>query len=130
MIPGIETQFVNRYIVKNRRERILFELDSKRRDDCIHRFAHRANEHLIPSCMHPYTLDSKEKLYKDMLALGCSPTGAHIVSISNNQENFMSLWDAISEGVYMGTVIIIASDAFAAYYESEPDYASEKYLIY
>ena len=42
----------------------------------------------------------------------------------------MPLWDALSDGLYMGTVIIIASGAVAAYYESEPDHASEKYLIY
>ncbi len=42
----------------------------------------------------------------------------------------MPLLGVLSEGVHMGTVIIIASGAVAAYYESEPDYASEKYLIY
>ena len=130
MVPEIEAQFINRFAVKNRRERLLYELSSNQRDKCIGRFAHRADEHLIAGCMHPYNLRSIEQLYKDMLALGCSPIGAHIVSISRSQENSMPLWDALSDGVYMGTVIIIASDAFAAYYESEPDYASDKYLIY
>ena len=39
----IEESFVNSYIIKNRRERLLFELWGKKREDGIGRFCHRAD---------------------------------------------------------------------------------------
>ena len=42
-----EEQFVQIYIAKNKRERLLFELQSKKRSDGIGRFCHRTDELLI-----------------------------------------------------------------------------------
>lgn len=49
MNRGIEEQFVESYIVKNRQERMLFELRGKRREDAVWRFCHRSDEMLIES---------------------------------------------------------------------------------
>lgn len=130
MTPEIEAQFISRFIVKNRRERLLFELSSGKRDHCIHRFAHRVDEHFIGGCLHPYKLVSEEKLFRDMLSLGCRKDRAHIMSTSWDENNSMPLCDAITQAVYGGTLFVIAEGATVAYYEAEPDYASEKFLIY
>lgn len=47
MNTDIEKEFVGRFIVKERRERLLFELGSRKRKDGIGRFCHGAEEILI-----------------------------------------------------------------------------------
>ncbi len=108
----------------------MFELSSGKRDRCLNRFAPRADEHLIASCLHPYKLISAEKLYGDMLSLGSGKDGAHIMSTSWDENNSMPLLEAISQAVYGGTLFVIAEGAAVAYYEAEPYRASKKYLIY
>lgn len=46
----IEKNFVNTYIIKNRRERIIFELSNpKKREDALSRFCHEALTYLMES---------------------------------------------------------------------------------
>lgn len=45
----IEENFVNSYVIKNKRERLLFELWGKKRRDGIGRFSHRADNHIDDS---------------------------------------------------------------------------------
>ena len=47
MNKSIEENFINDYIVNNKRERLLFELGSKKRRDCIGRFSHCTDTLLI-----------------------------------------------------------------------------------
>lgn len=47
MNKTIEESFVNSYIIKNKRDRILFELCGKKRRDGIGRFSHCADNFLI-----------------------------------------------------------------------------------
>ncbi len=42
----MEKEFVTNYIVKNKRKRILFELESKKRYDALGKFCHNANEYI------------------------------------------------------------------------------------
>ncbi len=42
-----EENFVNNYIIKNKRDRLLFELCGKKRKNCIGRFSHCADTLLI-----------------------------------------------------------------------------------
>ncbi len=50
MEKEIEETFVNTYIVKNRRERLLYELFSKnKRKNALSRFCHNSTENLIAS---------------------------------------------------------------------------------
>ena len=66
MNKKIEEEFVNTYIVRNKRERILFELQSKKRSAVVERFCHGADEMLIASKIKSkgkYILDDiKEKI--------------------------------------------------------------------
>ena len=47
MNKAIEESFVNSYIIKNKRDRLLFELCGKKRRDGIDRFSHCADNLLI-----------------------------------------------------------------------------------
>ena len=47
MNKPIEENFVNSYIIKNKRNRLFFELCGKKRRDCIGRFSHCADSLLI-----------------------------------------------------------------------------------
>ncbi len=47
MNKAIEESFVNSYIIKNKRDRLLFELCGKKRRDGIDRFSHFADNLLI-----------------------------------------------------------------------------------
>ena len=47
MNKAIEENFVNSYIIKNKRDRLLFELCGKKRRDGISRFSHCADNLLI-----------------------------------------------------------------------------------
>lgn len=47
MNKEIEENFVNSYIIKNKRDRLLFELCGKKRRDGIDRFSHCADNFLI-----------------------------------------------------------------------------------
>ncbi len=47
MNKAIEENFVNSYIIKNKRDRILFELCGKKRRNAIDRFSHHSDNLLI-----------------------------------------------------------------------------------
>ena len=49
MNRSLEEEFVRAYIVKNRRERLLFELHGPKRQDAVGRFCHCADDLLIES---------------------------------------------------------------------------------
>ncbi len=63
MNKKLEEEFVDTYIVKNKRERLLFELQGKKRSDAIGRFCHRTDELLMNEKVKvkgPYILDEIE----------------------------------------------------------------------
>ncbi len=63
MNKKLEGDFVNTYIVKNKRERLLFELQGKKRSEAIGRFCHRTDELLMLAVIKakgPYILDEIE----------------------------------------------------------------------
>ncbi len=63
MNKKLEEEFVHTYIVKNKRERLLFELQGKKRSEAIGRFCHRTDELLIPAVIKakgPYILEEIE----------------------------------------------------------------------
>lgn len=60
----IEKEFIRKFIVKNIRERLLFELSGKKRQDGIGRFCHNADDLLLKEKI---ILSGKELFYDDIV---------------------------------------------------------------
>ena len=71
MNKAIEENFVNSYIIKNKRDRLLFELCGKKRRDCIGRFSH---------CTETLLIEAKIKLKGQYI----SEDLRHVVAKANN----------------------------------------------
>ena len=97
----VEKLFVQKYVRKHRRERMLLELSTDRRDYVLDNVC-GDGMFLISGCMHPYQLTTLDALYCDMLRLGVSKENAHIMGISKAYDNDMPLYDALRISLFAG----------------------------
>lgn len=66
-----EESFVKNYIVSSKRERLLFELQGKKRRDGVSRFCHCADDLLIESTIKLHGTDITQELRKQIAMSGC-----------------------------------------------------------
>ncbi len=127
----IEKEFVNNFIIKNRRERLLFELKSaKKRKNAIGRFCHTSLQYLD---------DSK------ILIKGKTVTEQEIKNIVKkniDKEWYLISWDENFDGetyeiekaldiiINMGMASIMICGDYAIVIEEQENGAPNKYILY
>ena len=129
MNKKIEEEFVNTYIIKNKRERILFELQNpKRREEGIGRFCHCADEMLIASkitAKGKYILDDIKTKILDSNATSC-----YVISFFSDIDGIeLQKQDVINEIIGMGMPSIAIFDDFVIIETEQEQGPAVKYLL-
>lgn len=78
---SLEEEFVRAYIVKNKRERLLFELHGPKRLDAVGRFCHCADDLLIESRIRAKGQYILKDIEARLLASGCQT--CYVISYSS-----------------------------------------------
>lgn len=130
-IHPAERAFVDHYIVAGYRERLIYELAHKR-DHACSRFAHGGKQLIRPERFHPVSLMTPEALCEKMIALGAEREHAHVLGANEGDGLWYDgpLLEVLRKAVLIGTILVIARNAAVVYYEEEPDYRSDKHLLY
>lgn len=115
-----EEGFVNAFILKGRRERLLFEL-RKRRGDFLSRFCHSALDYLIPGCVEAIGSSSgSEHLLKLLKSRGAGKTCYAISMTDGIDGKVLPLPEALSVAFGLGLpTILICRPGELAYLETE-----------
>lgn len=128
MDNNIESSFINDYIVKERRERLLFELGSvKKRETAIMRFSHNAegliNLKKIIYCNEALTEKQAIDFFKTKRI-----NKFYIVSLGRNDKCVLSFEDALAYcfSEYMPVILIGEGYSFL---KCESEYGTSKKII-
>ena len=129
MNKKIEEEFVNTYIIKNKRERLLFELQNpKRREEAVGRFCHLTDELLIPSkitAKGKYILDDIKTKILDSNATSC-----YVISFFSDIDGIeLQKQDVINEIIGMGMPSIAIFDDFVIIETEQEQGPAVKYLL-
>ena len=130
MDNSLEQHFVQAFIRKERRERLLYELTTpKKRYDGVSRFCHQAGEFLDPAkvVMAGEDLDRKAAFAKfvqthDELCLVLSPDFFM-------DEQFLPLKDAVRQAVMCFDAVLIIGSTFAVVFGEVMKGGRGKYLL-
>ena len=127
-----EEYFIRTYVLPNRRERMRFELSStKRRSDCIWRFAHRARDILRPDCIH--SVFSKDGLLwfgSKRLSDVAPESTVYILDFDKAFDQVTRAFDAaLNEYMGLGPYIMIDRNLTFAFVETEPFCETHEYLF-
>ena len=124
IVPEVERRFVERYIIRQRRARLLYEL-AHDRERVYWRFS--GPDWLVAETLHPLKPTSPEMIYREMLSLGADPGPAHVFG---RDEEDLPLLQALQRRYLWGKFLLLAKDAKVVYYEAEPYPRSDKYLLF
>ena len=127
-----ERQFVSAYIVRNRRERILMELESKsKRNNCIWRFAHSARELLRDEFVREVGFQRGELLlgHERLLDKTGNPDVYIMQSNSYLDGKMMQFEAALDVIMGSGPYILLECDGRFAFIETESDCETHEYMF-
>lgn len=123
----LERKIVKLFVCKNRQERMLFELfkEDKRDNTLWH-----IEKYLDPSFMHEIRehIKNSEHLCKILKEAGAEER-CYVMSIYRTYDEKIPLMKAIQENIFKGPYLLLLSDDGLAYYESEPEVMSSKYIL-
>ena len=125
-----EQHFVQAFIRKNRRERLLYELTTpERRYDGVSRFCHKAKELLDPSkiIMEGENLDRRPEFDRfiqqhDEICFVLSPD-------FYMDERFLTLRDAVDQAIMCLDAVLIMGSSFAVVFGESIKGGREKFLL-
>ena len=124
----IEENFVNSYIIKNKRERLLFELCGKKRRDGVNRFSHYADTLLIEEKIKIKGQYNSNELRDVITAANCKT--CYVISFSEELDgkefNKDEVLDHISN---CGMASIVVFDNFAIIQTEQEQGPAIKYLL-
>ncbi len=115
-----EEGFVNAFILKDRRERLHFELH-KRRGEFLSRFSHSALDYLIPRCVEAIgPISGPDHLLKLLKSRGAGRTCYAISMADDIDGKVLPLPEALSVAYGLGlSTILICRPGELAYLETE-----------
>lgn len=122
-----ERKIVKMFVYKNRQERVLFELG---REDKRDRTLNQLDKYLDPSFMYQikeHIRDAKH-LYEILKAEGAEDR-CYVMCAYKSFDEKIPLMKAIRENLFGGPYLLLLSDDGLAYYESEPEVMSSKYIL-
>ncbi len=123
----LEIRVVKQFVYKNKRERVLFELNrADRRDILLDKF----DQYLDPTFMHPIRTHIKdaEHLYKVLKETGAGEL-CYVMCAHKSFDEKIPLMEAIQKEILGGPYLLLLEDNGLAYYESEPEVMSSKYIL-
>lgn len=129
----IEQAFVNAFVHKNQRERLLYELaSSKLRKHCILRFSIETEKYIKNNVVHSCTTKQSIQSLLEQIHLLSSSDTCYILSYENTYDGqSMSLRRAVEETFYNGTaVILVIDDKTAVVKEEQMDGAPMRYILH
>ena len=125
-----ERRFVQSFIRKNRRERVLFELTTpEKRYDGVSRFCHQAEELLNPTkiAMQGEDLDRRPEF--DQFIREYTETVFVLSPDSYMDEQFLPLKDAVQKTVMCPDAVLILGSTFAIVFGEPMKGGRGKYLL-
>lgn len=127
-----ETNFLDRYIVRNRRDRLRMELKSdKHRNNSIWRFAHGARELLRVELTNSVVFTNGALMLDNecLLKKTGNPNVFILQSNSYLDKKHMPFEDALHECMGSGPYILLESDGRFAFVETESDSETHEYIF-
>ena len=128
MNNDIEREFVNTFVIKNMRERLLFELSGKKRNKSLSRFAHSFADILDPK--YTFRVNAKEEVLNEIARNDDVHSGkAYVISdIYDGIE--MEAQEAIDFAFEEDGVVIVIFKGGIAFVKSELEQGlADKYLL-
>ena len=126
MNAEIEKKIVNTFVYRNRRERVLFELGKREKKNGLMWYFQNC---LDPSYMHGIRTHIKdaEHLYRILKEEGAE-NECYVLADGRSYDDKIPLMRAIEENLFRGPYFMLLGDGLA-YFESEPDVMSERYML-
>lgn len=126
MNAAIEKKIVNTFVYRNRRERVLFELGKREKKNGLMWYFQNC---LDPSYMHRIRTHIKdaEHLYRILKEEGAE-NECYVLADGRSYDDKIPLMRAIEENLFRGPYFMLLGDGLA-YFESEPDVMSERYML-
>lgn len=125
-----EERFVNTFVRKHRRERLLFELH-KRRGDFLNRFCHGALDYLIPACVEVITNSNPGQILEMLMRRG-TEMNCYAISASDVIDmRVLPLSEALDVAVGFGLpTILVCRPGQLVYLETEQiDGPPDRYIL-
>jgi len=124
----IEEAFVKNYIVSHKRERLLFELHGKKRQEGIGRFCHCADTLLIPSTVKAHGKYITQQLQQQIAISKCSK--CYVISIFEELDGIVLDKEEVLEAILgLGMPSIAIFDDFVIVETEQVQGPAIKYLL-
>lgn len=131
MISEIEEKFIRQFIIKEKRDRLFYELNGKKRQHGIGRFCHNAQKLLI----NKMVIASGDDIFPDMITSMVEKynvTGNWYI-IAYNQEldrKTFPLQEALQHTLENGMAAILISDTMAIVETEQCDGTPARYILH
>ena len=129
----MEQAFVNAFVHKNQRDRLLHALaSSKLRKHCILHFSHEIEKYIKTDAVHSCTTKHGIQSLLEQIQLISPSSTCYILSPSDTYDGqLMPLRQAVEETFYVGTaVILIIDERTAVIKDEQEDDAPMRYILH
>ena len=124
----IEESFVNSYIISNKRERLLFELQGKKRQEGIGRFCHCTDNLLIQSTIKAHGKYITQELQKQIAMSKCS--NGYVISFFEELDGKIFDKEEVLDAILgLGMPSIVIFDDFVIIETEQVQGPAIKYLL-
>lgn len=125
-----ENIFIEQFIVNERRERLRYELNGKKRRDALSRFCHNSENFLMMNkVIYSGTKISKDDLIK-LAKEKCKNKSCYIIAYNNDIDGIVcGFEEAVEKVVGNGMAAIIISDGFAVVETEQCFGSAQKYVL-
>lgn len=125
-----ENIFTEQFIVKERRERIRFELGGKKRRDALSRFCHNSEDFLIMNRVIYSGNDISPNALIKLAEENCKSKLCYIMAYNNDIDGIVcGIEEAVDKAVGNGMAAIIISDGFAIVETEQCLGSAQKYVL-
>lgn len=125
-----ENIFTEQFIVKERRERIRFELGGKKRRDALSRFCHNSEDFLIMNRIIYSGNDISPNALTKLAEENCKSKLCYIMAYNNDIDGIVcGIEEAVDKAVGNGMAAIIISDGFAIVETEQCLGSAQKYVL-
>ena len=125
-----ENIFIEQFIVKERRERIRFELDGKKRRDALSKFCHDSEDLLMMNRVVYSGNDISQNALIKLAEENCKSKLCYIMAYNNDIDGIVcSFEEAVEKVVGNGMAAIIISDGFAIVETEQCFGSAQKYVL-
>lgn len=125
-----ENIFIEQFIVKERRERLRFELCGKKRRDALSRFCHNSEDLLLMNRVVYSGNDISQKALIKLAEENCQSSKCYIMAYNDDIDGIVCKFaEAVGMAVGNGMAAIIISDGFAIVETEQCFGNAKKYVL-